>query len=138
MRNLIPVLLLLAGLLTSEAATAQQRLDIKLQNVQIDYNRGVGEHWSYEVYVNDRRLLPRRPVTFDLAQTDTLAFHAIVVEHDADPDRAEYRRTFSTSRFQGPRDYLRISLIVRENEGRQSGSTAKWDFFFRTERYRGQ
>ena len=138
MRLLYPVFITLLFTLLLQEANAQQLLDIKLQNVQIDYNRGVGDQWSYRFYINNRRILPRRPITFDLSKTDTLAFHAIVTEHDEHPDRADYQHTFSTARFQGPHDYLRISVTVRENEGRKRGSTAKWDFFFRTERYRGE
>ena len=93
-----------------------------------NYNH-VGNDWTTEFYVNGSQVSKNTEVT--LSSGDSVTVSATITEIDKTPDIGTASETYTVTNADLEKGFtITLNVNVRENGGRYSGNTAKWQVTF--------
>lgn len=111
------------------------KLDIKLDNVSLDYNNSVGNDWSFTSQINNSNLKEGNNILLNVRYNDKIVIKCNAIEYDSISDHGQAMLIVNVNKINlAQKNNYSIPVIVRENRGRYSGCTAKWNFNFSVKR----
>lgn len=95
-------------------------------SIDLKYNNSVGDEWKYGVSYNNKYIASSSEIL--IADTPTeVNLVAFAIELDDYNDYGSTNVTFDALEV-GQKQTKRVTVLVRENNGRYTGNTAKWQF----------
>lgn len=101
-------------------------------SIELEYNHSVGNEWKYGVRYNDEYISSSSKIVITDSPTE-IELVAFATELDKWNDYGKTYITFDALKV-GQKQTKYATVIVRENEGRYTGNTAKWYFEITIER----
>ena len=96
---------------------------IMYRDVDIVSNGGIGNEWSFKVYINGIRVIRYIPI---FAQNGEFDVKVVAIEDDTLPDVGTTNKLYTIDDF----GYKDVNVTVRETRGPGAGASAKVRFQF--------
>lgn len=118
---------LLTGAGQAQAAGTTVSVGVTFVGAELVENNHVGNEWETKLTVNGKPLAEGDTVKLKLKSTDNVKLVAKAEEMDKYPDIGTAETKVQVSAI-GKAKTKKLTVVVTENRGRYSGSTATWSF----------
>lgn len=124
------ILFLLIVIFVFSPSILGEEINVTLESVRMVYNNHVGNEWFYGASVNEQSISKNKTLSFSVNDQESIVIKCTVQEQDKVSDYGNASKTIKPSEITEEKVIV-LTPIVRENRGRYSGNTAKWEFKFR-------